>query len=169
MASPTTFPGDVVIPGTAYVGGIVANPGAGAYITNTLISASAAIDSTKLVMERQYVETLANHGTTPAAVRKTIGICRRTTGTIVGVRAGLVTVLASGTITVDVYKNGTTILTGTITLNSSAGTGGTAYDKVAGTLSVTTLAAGDVLEVVGTVSTPSGGGGWFVEVVTRET
>jgi hypothetical protein len=169
MAQAGTQNGDFYIFGNCYVAGLIPLPGAAAYITDVLISATAAIDSTKVKAERQRVETLANYGATPAAVRKTIGRCRRTSGgTIVGVVAGLVQPLTVGSLTVDVLKNGTTILAAPIALNTTGGTGGTAYDAVAGTLAVTTLAAGDTLEVVVAVTGPTGGGGLYVELLTKE-
>jgi hypothetical protein len=54
-------------------------------------------------------------------------------------------------VTVDLRKNGTTVLSAVITLNNA----NTARVAVAGALSVTTLVAGDVLEVV----TATAGGG----------
>jgi len=68
----------------------------------------------------------------------------------------------NATVTVDVKKNGTTILSSTISLSSSQSN----RDEVAGTLSVTSMVAADILEVVVTVDVGTGalGTGLFVWV-----
>ena len=83
--------------------------------------------------------------------------------TIKAVKAGLISVCTgNATVTVDVKKNGTTILSSTISLSSSQSN----RDEVAGTLSVTSMVAADILEVVVTVDVGTGalGTGLFVWV-----
>jgi hypothetical protein len=75
------------------------------------------------------------------------------TGTVRRVNVGSVVANAgAATVTVDIKKNGTTILSGVVTLNSS----NTACIAVAGTITVPGLVAGDVLECV--VVAAAGGG-----------
>ena len=90
-----------------------------------------------------------------------------TTGTVVAFEVGSVTACTGdSTITVDLHKNGASILTGVITLDSA----NTAYIVEAGTLSSATLADGDVLEVVvnATVGTGTLGNGVFASCIIRE-
>ncbi len=76
-----------------------------------------------------------------------------TTGTIVRVKVGSVVICAgAATITVDIKKNGTTVLSAVVTLNSS----NVAYTAVDGTITVPALVAGDILECVA-VATAGGG------------
>lgn len=87
-------------------------------------------------------------------------------GTIKRASVYLITACTSdATVTVDIKKNGTTILSSVMTLNSTH----SAREVVAGTLSVTTFADGDVFEAV-IVATAGGGavgtglwGGIFVD------
>lgn len=109
------------------------------------------------------------HGTAATDERRVVHVARAA-GTVTGVQAGAV-VAATGdsTVTVDVLKNGTTVLTGVITLDS----GDAAYAEVSGTV-VTTgaedYAAGDVFEVVinATVGTGVLSQGVYADVVFDE-
>ncbi len=75
------------------------------------------------------------------------------TGTILAIGASIVTVPSvDRAAVVDVKKNGTTVLSASITLDS----GNTTRVSEAGTLSVVSLAAGDILEVFVTVAGSSG-------------
>jgi hypothetical protein len=67
---------------------------------------------------------------------------------------------------VDEKKNGTTILSGTVTIDN----GDVAYSKTSAALSVTSYVAGDVIEVVQTVSAGTGTlpQGMTTTVVMRE-
>lgn len=160
MAIVQRIDGDLAVEGLIYSRGIVPNtasPTGG--ITNAMVAANAGISATKVQQQRIKVESLANHGSAPAAIRKTIQRIFGATATIGSFSASVTQAITSGTVTIDLYKNGSSILTAPLTLNSSAGTGGTAGDIVDGALSSTALAEGDKLEVVVTVSSPSGGGG----------
>ena len=83
-------------------------------------------------------------------------------GTIIAVRAGvLVACVGDATITIDVHKNGVSILTSTFNITSSY----SPYDDpLEGTISSGTVAAGDIIEVEITVNAGSGtlGKGVFV-------
>lgn len=161
----TTMPGDLMVEGTL-TARIVASRTAS--ITNAMVSATAAIDATKMQHQHQHPVVLQNHGSAPTAVRKTIARVRGLTGTVVRFEAGIVQPLTVGSVTVDLYKNGSTILSAVITLNTTVGTGGVAYNTVVGTLASASLVQDDVLEVVVAVTTPTGGGGLFCQLTTRE-
>ena len=91
-----------------------------------------------------------------AAAKRMIYECRYYGGgTILGVACGLAGVVPGGdrTAVIEVYKNGTTVLTGAVTLDSS----NTIRESEAGTLVTTpTVAEGDVLEVGVTLGGSSG-------------
>lgn len=129
-------------------------------VDNAKVAASADIDHTKL--EHQHRASLSQNGTA-ASVTVPLAAIRGAAGTILSVRAGTITACTgNATITVDVKKNGVTVLTAVITLDNA----NTARVVEAGTLSVTSLAAGDFLEavVVATVGTGVLGTGLHVEV-----
>jgi hypothetical protein len=114
----------------------------------------------------QHNKTYRQNGNAAAAT-EVIHEARGTAGRIRAVRAGsVVAATGNSTATIDVRKNGTTVLSGTIVLDNA----NTAYVSEAGTLSVTSLAAGDVLTVVITVSAGTGTlpTGLFVTVVVDE-
>lgn len=157
MSSANQVNGSQLVTGTIYAGGF-----------SFLSGATSIIPATNLQFQRKETVSLALHGATPSAVRREIMRVNGTTATLQSFKVSLITALASGTLTVDLYKNGSSILTGTVGLNSTGGSGGTNYDIVAGTFSSTAAVAGDVFEVVGTVSTPSGGGGWACQLVYKE-
>lgn len=89
-------------------------------------------------------------------------------GSVVSVKAAsIVAATGDSTCTIDVRKNGTTVLTGTIVLDNA----NTARTKEVGTLDgAQALAIGDMLEVVVTVSAGTGTlpTGLLVEVVVAE-
>lgn len=68
--------------------------------------------------------------------------------------------------TVDLKKNGTSVLTSTVTIDHTVA----AYTQVAASIATNTYVAGDVFEVV--VTATAGGGtlpqGLFVALITRE-
>lgn len=132
-------------------------------ITNAAVEAAAGIVATKLEHQDHSVYAQAN-GTNNTAKRQVVKIVYGTTGDIIAVKARNTTA-ASGSdkTTVDVYKNGTTVLSAPIDLDTAAGTA-----VQAGTLSVSTLASGDVLEVVTALSGSNVGQGVAVDVITRE-
>lgn len=120
-------------------------------ITDAAVAAAANIDADKL-QHRFRVTFNQIHGSVATTERRPV-YCARTTGVVYSIKAGSV-VACSGaaTITVDLKKNGTTMLTGVITLDNA----NTAYIVESGTLSVTSLVAGDMLEIV-VVATAGGG------------
>lgn len=100
----------------------------------------------------QHAKHYAQNGTAAAA---TVAVheCRGATATVRQVRVGsVVACIGDSTVTVDVKKNGSTILSSTVQLDS----GNTAYVSEAGTINTSSLASGDVLTVVVTVSAGTG-------------
>lgn len=117
--------------------------------------------------QHQYLVGLNQaHGTAATAERRAIH-CAHAAGTITDVVAGAVVApVGDSTVTVDVYKNGVSVLSSALTLTSS----GAAFEETAGTLSTPAYAAGDVIEVVLTVSAGSGTlpQGVYVRLTLRE-
>jgi hypothetical protein len=154
---------DVNIRGALSVAGAVTVPASS--FGDREADASDPITATKL--QHQWQRLFAqDHGSAAVAERRVIHLARGA-GTVVAVRAGSVVACVGGaTITVDVKKNGTTILSASIVLDSA----NTAYIPEAGTVSVGTYAADDVFEVVVTVAAGGGtiGQGLFVDVCFRE-
>lgn len=141
--------GDLHVTGTISGGTTSLSSGA---VLNASVAANAGIDADKL--EHRFQKVVAQEsGTTSATEDRVVHVVHGTTGTVVAFEAGSVTACAgAATITVDLHKNGTTILSAPITLNSSS----TAYIVQTATISSASLADGDVLEVV-IVATAGGG------------
>jgi hypothetical protein len=134
-------------------------------IDNDAIEAAAGIAATKL--EHQVPLTWGQPNTSCTDETRVIHTTYGNTGTIVNFEAGSIAACAgAATVTVDLKKNGTTCLSAVITLDSA----NSARVAEAGTLSVTTLADGDVLEVV--IDGTAGGGtlatGVFCTAIIRE-
>lgn len=147
MAQVLRIDGDAHITGSVSCGGFSSSSGS---ITNAMVSASADILSTKLEMQKSI--TYGQNGTA-SSVTVPIHCVYGATGVVLSLKAGsIVANIGAATVTVDLKKNGTTMLSGVITLDNS----NTARVAEAGSLSVTSLAAGDLLEIV-TVATAGGG------------
>lgn len=152
MAEPSVHQGDHYFSGE--VSFRTVNFPAGS-LTNAGVASAAAIAAGKL--EHQYRATFGQSGAAANATQ-VIYECRGATGTIKSFRAGaIVKAVGDSTVSVDLKKNGTTVLSAPISLASTD----TNRVSKAGTLSVTTLVQGDVLEVVvttavGTGTLPSG-------------
>lgn len=151
MAAPTTIPGDCVIGGTLYVGSFV--PSAGS-VRDAGVASDAAIAASKLI--HQHMRTTSQAG---SAVDETRVLHNANgAGTIVGVRVSCATIpVGDATTTIDVKLNGTTILTGVVTLNSSS----VLYTQQSGTLATTSYTAGQVFTsvidaIIGTGTLPTG-------------
>lgn len=131
---------------------------------NANVNGNDPIDNAKLYQQRtdRYAQP---HGTAAVTYRGPIKRCRAT-GTVIDVKAGLVVPnVGAATVAVDILKNGTSILSAPISIGVAL-----AYAVSTGTVSVSALAANDVLEV--SVTATAGGGtlgqGLFVEVASRE-
>lgn len=132
-------------------------------VSNASVQAAADIDASKLKHRYAPVEAQAN-GTNNVA--KTIVRHRvvGATGTVTAFRAGNRTAASGGdSTTVDLKKNGSSILTGVITLNAAAGT-----TTQNGTISSGSVVAGDLLEVVVALSGTNVGQGVWAQPVIDE-
>ncbi len=163
MATAQQIDGDVVIRGSLTVTGTQTQP---VGLTNSNIASGAAISATKL--EHQYSQTYAQANVTAVAETKAVHVTYGTTGVILKFKAGSIAACAGdSTVTVDLKKNGTTVLTSPITLNSSS----VARVAQSASPSVTALAVGDLLEVVVAISAGTGtlATGVFASVELTET
>lgn len=120
-------------------------------VDDDAVAAGASIAADKL--RHQYLPTYAQANTAAVDETRVIHVVHGTTGEVTAFVAGSIAkAVGDATCTVDLKKNGTTVLTAPITLDS----GNTNRVAEAGTISGTvTLAVGDVLEVVidGTIGT----------------
>lgn len=114
------------------------------------VSGSADIAYSKVESLQSFTHSTTG---TAASATQNIGFVRGASGTLLSITAGsVVAAIGAATVTVDLKKNGTTMLSSVITLDNA----NTAYIGEAGTLSVTSLAAGDCLTLV-IVATAGGG------------
>ena len=137
----------------------------GGCVGNNQIAAGAAIDAGKLTHQPR-VGYSQESATTAAADTRVIAIARAA-GTLKGFSAGSVVAnIGDSTFTVDLLKNGVSILTAPITIDS----GDAAYALVAGAIDTVGVVADDVLEVAVTVSAGTGtlGLGVFAELLLDE-
>jgi hypothetical protein len=129
-------------------------------VLNASVSPTAAIAATKIQKPRL---TRLNQNGTATAETRAVYECRGVTATIQGMRVGSIGPCVGGaTITVDLKKNGTTVLSGVVTLNNA----NTARVAVDAAVTSTALVVGDWLEVVVTATAGGGtiGTGLFVQV-----
>lgn len=155
MSVPTRLEGDTYVNGNLNCKTLTIPAGS---VSNASIASGAGVDHTKL--QHQHRLNYGQNGTAAAETR-VLHVVRGATATLLDIRAGcVVACVGDSTITIDVKKNGTTVLSSTIQVDS----GDAAYAKVAGTISGASLVAGDVLTVVVTVSAGTGtlGTGLFV-------
>lgn len=154
--------GDLFVNGTFYASTMVL---ASSSVTDTTVQAAANIAASKL--EHQYEITYAQESATDAAAGAwAVHVVKGTTGAIVDFRVGVVVAAAvAGNVIIDLLKNGSSILSSTITLDS----GDAAYSltQPAG-YSSTALAAGDVLEVKIVSAAATKPKGVFAQLVVTE-
>lgn len=133
-------------------------------VSNAAIAAAAGIAATKIQKPR-----LIEYGQSGTAASATIPIyvCNGATATIVSLKAGSIGLnVGDSTVTVDLKKNGASILSAVITLNAS----NVARVLEAATLASTSLVADDFLElvIVPTVGTGTLATGLFVQLEIHE-
>ena len=115
-------------------------PSAGC-VSNSHVAADAGVDASKL--DHRYMRYLNQSGTV-AAVTIPIHVARGA-GVVKKVEAGSIAICTTGSVTIDVKKNGATILTAVITLDD----GNTVRIMEAGTVSGDgSYSADDFFEVV---------------------
>jgi hypothetical protein len=122
-----------------------------ACVSDATVAGDAAIAVAKLLHQR--VKTYSQPNTTATTETRCIHIVRGTSGTIKGFTAGtIVACSGAATITVDLKKNGSSVLASVITLDSA----NSARVVEDGSISSASVAVGDWLEVV--ITAPAGGG-----------
>lgn len=121
-------------------------------VADTAVSATADIAATKVRHVHRVTYGQAS-GSASASATQPVHVVHGTTSTLVAFKAGSVTACAgAATITVDLKKNGTSVLSSVITLDNA----NTARVVEAGTVTTSTGTAGDVYEIV-VVATAGGG------------
>lgn len=124
-------------------------------VTDDAVSNTAAISADKLQhVYKAGTDFDLGAGATPTAQTRTIFVAS-TSGTIRGFHVMLTDTGTSTSMTWDLKKNGTTVLTGTVS-STHSDTDGQVKD---GTLSTTTFAADDRFTVVTTVASATGAQG----------
>jgi len=165
MAAPSRWQGDVYINGHLRALDFTAPDGS---INDDAIAAGSDVDATKLEHQhRAYYSQESD--TTSATEDHVIHVVYGATGDIVAFEAGSVTVCTgNATITVDLHKNGASILDDPIEL--SVAEGSAAYVVQAASVATAGLVDGDVLEVVviATVGTGALGKGVFAALTVHE-
>jgi hypothetical protein len=133
-------------------------------VDDAAVAAGADISADKLCHEHRAVWQQPN--TTATAETRVIHVCRAA-GTIEAFVAGSIAACTgNATITVDLRKNGSTVLSAVITLDNA----NTARVVEAGTVTTPDVAAGDVLEIVIAVNAGTGalGTGLFCAATVHE-
>jgi hypothetical protein len=129
------------------------------------INAAANISADKL---QHPIHLCGSQSGSAAAAAQAAHVGIGSTGTLKAFKAGCIgPCTGNATITLDLKKNGTSVLSSPITLNN----GQAAYAQVAAVLNTTSYTSGDVLTVVITVNAGSGvlGTGLFWEFESYET
>ena len=162
MANPTRIEGDVHVAGTLTA--LVNTPSA-LSVTNAKVAAAAAIAATK--MEHQYKKNYGEESATGVgALVRPIHVVYGATGTLVDFSvSSVVAATGSGSVEVDLLKNGTTVLTTKAILTTTE----TSYETVKAVIGTTALVAGDVLEMSIGTPTATAPKGISVDLTLRET
>jgi len=137
------------------------------FLKATHVEASAGIEATKLEHQHRAVYAQESATTAAAGDDRVIHVVKGAAGTIQSFKAGCVVAnIGDSVVTVDLHKNGESILVAAIEVDS----GDAAYALVAGVIDTDTVVADDVLEVVVTVAVGTGtlGKGVFAYVDIHE-
>jgi len=154
---PTSTDSDYVFLGNVNMAGATSVQHKAASVTNADIAAGAGIDYSKVDSLAIAISNFALAiGATPVAREEIVHTCRAA-GTMRFFYAGLNDTGTSTSVTYDLKKNGTTMLSAVVTV---AHTDSDRQNKQ-GTLSVTTVAAGDVISMQLAVSSSTGAQGPF--------
>jgi hypothetical protein len=156
--------GNLHVTGTLTAEHMVLSSGA---VTDDSVLTGANVAATKLEHQHVITHALTAHAADAAAAREVIHVVWGATATVIGFAAGsTVAATSTGTATVTLKKNGSTILSGSIVLDSA----NTAFIlEAAPGFTSTALVAGDVLEAEITgVSGSTVPKGVFVRLVVRE-
>lgn len=148
----STIDGDLLVLGTLTASSQSVPASA---VGDTQVQAAANVAASKLEHQHEKTAVLCDHATSAAAKRQQLHRVYGATGTILqfGVAASVICT-SDATVTVDLKKNGSTILSATISLDS--GTAALILKQPSGFTS-TALVVGDVLEAeITAVSAGSG-------------
>lgn len=152
--------GDLIISG----GGQLTLPASSVGDNNVSAGSPLAVDKTTHQINKTYTQ---KHGTAVASDPGSVIHIAGSAGVVQSVKVSVRTIpIGAATVTVDVKKNGTTILTGVVTIDNA----NVAYTAETGAITTTAYVNGDFFEVV-LVATAGGGTlpqGIGVEVVFRE-
>lgn len=134
------LPIDLQIAGRLIAGSITYPSG---QLGDDAVQAAAGLSASKLQHQHQPCAVLCDHATAAAAKRVQLHRVKGATATVVSFHA-VCSVAPSGgdSVTLTLKKNGSTILSASVTLNNTT----VAFTAVAGTVSTPDLVAGDVLE-----------------------
>lgn len=163
MAAPNRITGDTEFTGTVTFTRAVSLPDS--TVTNADVVTAAGIDASKLEHRRAIGYSQPNTAATTET--RTIHVVYGTSGTLLQFAAGSIAkAVGDSTVTVDLKKNGSSVLSAVITLDS----GNTNRVLETGTISNTSVAADDWLEIVitATVGTGTLPTGVFVQLVLDE-
>jgi len=150
MATVNQIDGDVIVRGGLRVTGSLT--GCADSITDAMVESAAGLDASKLEHNHRAIYAQESATTTTSGAW-TMHVVAGATGTLKSFAAGTVVLnIGAATVTVDLLKNGVSILTAAFILDSS----NTAYILEAGTLSSTSVVVGDVLEVKTTAAADGG-------------
>jgi hypothetical protein len=128
--------------------------GAGA-VTDTNVATSAAIDVTKLKHSYYARSTFGLKIADLPVVYESIVYVANQPGVIRSFAALMNTHLTGGSATIDLKKNGVTVLSAPIVLDNTL----TDRQIVTASIAVAAFIAGDVFSIAMTISSPAGGGG----------
>lgn len=160
----STIESDVYVNGSLYAKTFTMPSGV---VVNDSVSATAAIAASKLQHQHQITTPLTDHATDAAVVRKVLHRVKGATATLVEFGVGATVAAGSATtVTVDLLKNGSSILSATISLDIAT----SAFTlKTPSGYTSTALVAGDVLEVnVSAVTGANEPKGLFTALTIRE-
>lgn len=161
MAS--TISGDLIVTGQTVLLGTVSLPAGN--IGNSAIAAAAGVEASKL--QHQHQPTYGQIGTAVSVAEIPFHSVQGAVASLESFSAGSIGVaVGAATVTIDIKKNGTTCLSGVITLD----TGNTTRVPESGTITVPAGVAGDLYTLV-IVATAGGGTlptGLFVRAKFRE-
>lgn len=163
MAAPTRFTNECEFSQPCTFVGAVSLPSG--TVTNANIATAAGIVASKLVSRRSIGYGQPNSAATTET--RVVFACYGTTATVLQFAAGSIAkAVGDSTVTIDLKKNGSSILSAVITLDS----GNTNRLLETATLSSTALVAGDWLEIVitATVGTGTLPTGVFVRLLLDE-
>lgn len=150
------FQGDIQVKGSVFATSVPLPAGT---VTDAMVNGAADVAATKL--EHQHSLTYSQpSGSAVVAETKGVFICRGLTGTIVQFEAAIIGTIATGadrTVTLDLQKSTgagafATVLSATIVLTNVS----VLRTLTTAALSITTLADGDILQVVCTVAGAAG-------------